>query len=71
MVFGAILLIASSSFHIFHPSLVVELAHIGVQTRARRSTVMRRPYPLVCRLRNVSVVAVFCCWHGIFLLSIL
>jgi hypothetical protein len=46
-------------------------AHPRVQTRARRSTVMRRPYPSVCRLQTVSVVAVLCCWHGIFLLSIL
>jgi hypothetical protein len=55
-------------FYIFHPSLVVALAHLGVQTRARRSTVIRRPYISVCRLRNVSVVAALCCWHGIFLL---
>jgi hypothetical protein len=34
-------------YYIFHPSLVVELAHLGVQIRARRSTVMRRPYPSV------------------------
>jgi hypothetical protein len=58
-------------FCIFHPSIVVELAHLGVQTRARRSTVMRSPYPSVCRLWNVSVVADLCCWHGIFLPSIL
>jgi hypothetical protein len=58
-------------FYIIHPSLVVELAHLRVQTRARRSTLMRRPYPSVCRLRNVSVVAALCCWHGIFLLSTL
>jgi hypothetical protein len=45
---------------IFHPSLVVELAHLRVQTLARRSTVMRRPYSSVCRLRNVSVVAALC-----------
>jgi hypothetical protein len=59
------------AFYIFHPSLVVELAHLGVQSRARCSTMMRRPYSSVCRLRNVSGVAALCCWHGIFLLSIL
>jgi hypothetical protein len=70
MVFVATLLFLPV-FYIFHPSLVVELAHLGVQTRARRSTVMRRPYPSICRLRHVSVVAALCCWPGIFLLLIL
>jgi hypothetical protein len=32
---------------------------------------MRRPYPSVFRLQNVSVVMALFCWHGIFLLSIL
>jgi hypothetical protein len=45
-------------FYIFHPSLVVKLAHLGVQTRARRNTMIRRPYLSVFRLRNVSVFAV-------------
>jgi hypothetical protein len=58
-----------SVFYIFHPSLVVELAHFEVQTRARRSTVMRRPYPSVCRLRNVSVVVALCCWHVAYAFS--
>jgi hypothetical protein len=53
-------------FYIFHPNLVVDLAHLGVQARVRRSTGMRRPYPSICRLQNVSVVAALCCWHGIF-----
>jgi hypothetical protein len=38
MVFVATLWIV---FYIFRPSLVVELAHFGVQTRARRSTVVQ------------------------------
>jgi hypothetical protein len=70
MVFVATLWIVFPVFYIFHLSLVIELAHLGVQTRARHSTVMRRLYPSVCRLQNVSIVAALCCWHGIFLLSI-
>jgi hypothetical protein len=72
MVYVTTFWIVSSSFlYIFHPTLVVEVFHLEVQTRVRRSIVMRRLYPSVCRLRNVSVFAALCCWHGIFLLSIL
>jgi hypothetical protein len=56
MVFDATLWIVSSSSYIFHPSLVIKIVHLGVQTRARRSTVIRRLYLSVCRLQNVSVV---------------
>jgi hypothetical protein len=48
MVFVATIWIVSSSFYIFHPSFVVELAKLGVQNRARRTTVMRRPYLRLC-----------------------
>jgi hypothetical protein len=50
---------------------VAELAHLEVQNGARRSTMMRRPHPPVCQLRNVSVVAaVYICeivWENIYL----
>jgi hypothetical protein len=40
MMFVATLSIVSSSLLHFHPSLVVELAHLGLQTRARRSVLL-------------------------------
>jgi hypothetical protein len=57
-------IVSSNFFYIFDPSLVVELAHLRVQTRARRNTVMRHPYLSVCRLQNFSVVAALSFWHA-------